>query len=479
MDQPRESNSLQPSKRIIKKINELYIQTRKKYLVQFPDKYVTMDRDKSDRVWMLNDGMIKMHLKGEITYGIFSGGHFNKFMTFDVDYNKHDMARWVTLKVVDTLVTEFNINRNDIHVNLSGNKGYHIDLFFDKPLQVQDTEAFYIKVMSEVGELPSGGEVEFRPTWGQGVKLPLGIHQRTGNRCWFVDNQTLEPIKTFEYILDIEPMDSSEIMEIDFGLTTEQADEFERVVQETDITANVESLSESLHKARKIIEEGRLTASGTRHKTTYILALFGNMHGWEREETVAVIMDVLLNTPRGYFSKGSTPEYWRKEAVRLVDYAYDNDKTLGAADRPVTIYKSEIIAVLQVGTFRQKQLAYSMLVTSKRYGNVFYLTRSSAKKMIGVKSNETVQSGIKRLVDSGFIEYIRRNELDRARSRELGQPRHKPNKYRLLIDKPRPDEPSIEVNSADNMIDVTYSLCTVEEIRQYVKPYEFGNRWER
>ena len=100
---------------------------------------------------MLNDGMIKMHLKVEITYGIFSGGHFNKFMTFDVDYNKHDMARWVTLKVVDTLVTEFNINRNDIHVNLSGNKGYHIDLFFDKPLQVQDTEAFDRKVMSEFG----------------------------------------------------------------------------------------------------------------------------------------------------------------------------------------------------------------------------------------------------------------------------------------------------------------------------------------
>lgn len=477
--QPIKGCSLKPSNKVVKKVNELYIQTRKKYLIQFPDKYITMDRDKSDRVWMLNDGMIKRHLKGEITYGIFSGGYFNKFMTFDVDYNKHDMARWVTLKVVDTLVNEFEISLNDIHVSLSGNKGYHIDLFFDKPLQVEDTKAFYRKVMTEVGELPSGGEVEFRPTWGQGVKLPLGIHQRTGNRCWFVDNKTLEPIKTFEYILDIEPMDSSEIMEIDFGLTMEQADEFERVIQETDITANVQSLSEALQKAREIIEEGRLVASGTRHKTTYILALFGNMHGWEREETVAVIMDVLLNTPREYFSKGSTPDYWYKEAKRLVNYAYDNDKTLGAADRPVTIYKSEIIAVLQVGTFRQKQLAYAMLVTSKRYGNVFYLTRSSAKKMIGVKSNETVQSGVKRLVERGFIEYVRKNELDIARSLELRQPRHKPNKYRLLIDKPRPNEPSIEVNSTDNLVDVTFSLCTVDEVRRYVKRYEFDGRWKR
>src|SRR5699024_12407077 len=140
------------------------------------------------------------------------------------------------------------------------------------------------------------------PIW-QGVKLPLVIHQRTGNRCWFVDNETLEPIESFDYILDIEPMSADAIMEIDFGITVEQAEEFERVVQETDITANVLDKSEALQNARKIIEEGRLTATGTRHKTTYNIACFGNMHGWAREETVDIIMDILLATPRMYFSK--------------------------------------------------------------------------------------------------------------------------------------------------------------------------------
>src|SRR5690625_1341512 len=222
------TNNLTPSKKYIRKINDLYIQTRKKYLVQFPDNYVTMDKDASDKVWVLNDGMIKRHLQGSITYGVFSGGWFNKFMTFDVDYKDLAMARWVTLKVVDTLVREINIKRSDIHVSLSGNKGYHIDLFFDKPLRVTDTEAFYRKVMDEVGELPKGGEVEFRPTWSQGVKLPLGVHQRTGNRCWFVDNRTLEPFESFDYILTIEPMDSDKIMGVDFTISQEQAEEFER-----------------------------------------------------------------------------------------------------------------------------------------------------------------------------------------------------------------------------------------------------------
>lgn len=471
-------SNLTPSKRIIRKINDLYIQTRKKYLVQFPDNYVTMDRDRNENVWTLNDGMIKRHLQGGITYGIFSGGYFNKFMTFDVDYNDDEpMARWVTLKIIDTLVREFNISRSDIHVSLSGGKGYHIDLFFNKPLQVADTEAFYRKVMSEI-ELPKNGEVEFRPSWTQGVKLPLGIHQRTGNRCWFVDNETLEPIESFDYIMSIEPMDSEEIMSVDFEITNEQAEEFERVVQETDISANTHTVSEALRKVGRILDAGRLTESNTRHATTYTIAVFGNMQGWEREETVGAIMDVLHNTPSTYFSKGSKPDYWYKEAVRLVDYAYDNNKTLGNADKPVTIYKSEIIEVLKAGTFRQKQLAYAMLITSKRYGEVFYLARSTAKKMLGTKSNETVQSGTERLVAVGFIEYVRRNEIDRARTFETRQVRHKPNKYRLLIRKPAEDEPSIEVTNDDDMVEVTFALCTDEEIKQYVKRHEFENRWE-
>src|SRR5699024_10150635 len=207
--------------------------------------------------------------------------------------------------------------------------------------------------------------------------------------------------------------------------------------------------------------------------------MFGNMQGWEREETVEVIMDILLNTPREYFSKGSNPDYWYKETIRLVDYVFDNDKTLGNADKPVTIYKSEIIEVLKVGTFRQKQLAYAMLVTSKRYGSVFYLATSSAKKILKTKSNSLITRGIEKLSKVGFIEYVRRNEIDQARTFETGQVRHKPNKYRLLLNEPTEDEPCIEVTNDDDMVDVTFSLCTVEEIRQYVKRYEFGNRWSR
>ncbi len=471
------AENYQPNyKKQIDKFNELYIQTRSKYLVQFPNRYVTMNKKHSERVFALNDSMLKKHLEGSLTYGIFNGGYFNKFITFDVDFSDHAMARWATLKLIDVLVSDFNISRSDIHVSLSGNKGFHVDLFFDKPLPVSDVRSFYDNVLAEVGPI-DGGQIEFRPSWTQGVKLPLGIHQVTKRRCWYVDNLTLEPIESFDYLLGVEPMDTTAITDLDFGLTEEQTQEFEAVAAETNILVNVLDQSAALQKARRILEAGRLTESNTRHNTTFTLACFFNSQGFERAEAVEAIMEILLATPREYFSKGSMPDFWLKEAKRLVNYVYDNDLSLGNTDKPVKVYRSEILAILQAGTFKQKQMLFAMLVTSKRYGPTFYLTTKTAMKMIGTKSRETVQNAIKALVKKGYVEYRRKGEIDRARSLELGRPRYKPNKYRLLLDEPAADEPSVEVTSDSSVVEVARQLCDIKEIRKYVKRYEFDHRW--
>ena len=462
----------------IAKINELYIQTRRKYLLQTPSQYITFDRHKSKKAWTLNDGMMKLHLEGTNTYGIFNGNAVNKFITFDVDYAKESEARWATFKLIDVLVSQFHINRADIHVSLSGGKGYHVDLFFSRPIPLEDTQKFYAKVMQEVGEL-GGGDVEFRPSFAQGVKLPLGIHQVTGARCWFVDNETLEVIESFDYLNNVEPMNVDIILDTIIELTDEQEAEFERVVQSTDVTVNIVDTSAALKKAAGIIETGRLTASGTRHSTTLLLASFFNSQGYDEHEAIDCIMGVLLNTPREYFSKGSKPEHWQKEAERIVGIAFKRNYTLGNADKPITIYKSEIIAVLKVGTFRQKQVAYAMLATSKRYGAVFYLTIRTLQKMIGIKSNQTIQSAITKLIEVEFIEYTRKAEVDRARSREIGRAHYKPNKYRLLIDKPAEGEKSVEVTNEQSIIDVAYLLCEVDEVKGFIGRKEFSNRWVR
>lgn len=460
----------------IAKLNELYISTRRKYIMQTEVGYVTFSRDKIPTVWTLNDGMIANHLAGSKTYGIFNGNHYNKFITFDVDYaDNQEMARWATLNVIRVLQDEFNISANDIHVSFSGNKGYHVDLFFDTQISADEARRFYTQVINAAG-LPSE-KVEFRPTWTQAVKFPLGIHLKTGRRCWFVDRETLEPIESFDYLNDVEPMDSALILDALIELTDEQEAEFERVVRETDTSVNVVNTSDAYAKAMKILDAGQLLESGTRHTTTVLLASFFNSQGFEREEAVEAILDVLYNTPPDYFSAGSEPEMWEREAVRLVDLAFDRDYKLGNDDQEITVYKSEMLAVLNAGTFRQKQMAYAMLVTSKRYGETFYLTMSTASKMTGA-SHGTVNSAIKKLVEIGFIEYVRKRELDKAQSRQKGRPIYKANRYRLLIDKPQAGEHSIEVKSAATITDVTTALFDVKEVRSLVGRTEFTNRWK-
>ncbi|MGN7409855.1 TOTE conflict system archaeo-eukaryotic primase domain-containing protein [Sporosarcina sp. SAFN-010] len=470
---PPKQNSQGPT---IAKLSDLYVTTRKKYLVQTQDSYITLDRSNNSGIWTLNDSMLKRHIEGSNTYGVFNANAYNKFVTFDVDYSDDQpMARWATLKLIDVLQREFHIAGADIHVSISGGKGYHVDLFFDRTLPSEIVRTFYMNVIQEA-DLPAE-KVEFRPTWTQGVKIPLGIHQRTGNRCWFVDRQTLEPIESYDYLYDVQPLAAELIEDGAIELTDEQEAEFREVVERTDTTVNVVDTSKALTKAAEILKAGRLIASNTRHSTTLTLASFFNSQGVEADVAIENIMRVLHDTPREYFSPKSTPEHWQKETERIVAIAYDRNYTLGNADRPITIYKSEILAVLEVGTFRQKQLAYAMLSTSKRYGNVFYLTMNSAMRMIGTKSKPTVNSAIKKLVERGFIEYVRKGEVDKARSAELGQTRYKPNKYRLLLDKPAEGEKSVEVTSEQSVVDVAYLLCDTDEIKERIKRYERENHW--
>lgn len=464
----------------IAKLNELYVTTRRKYIMQTTDayrektgsdaKYATFDK------WALNDGTLKSHLDGSNTYGVFNANTTNKFITFDVDY-ADDMpaARWATMKLIDVLERDFNVRRFDMHVSISGDKGFHLDLFVDRMLPLETVQAFYRNVLIEA-DLP-GNKVEFRPLWNIGVKLPLGIHQRTGNRCWFVDTETLAPIESFDYLNDVQPMNADVIIDGAIELSVEQEAEFAEIERRTDTTITIVDTSKALRNAMNIIEAGRLTASNTRHATTITLASFYNSQGFEKEDAIDAILEILHNTPREYFSKGSTPAHWKKETERLVGIAFANNYTLGNADKPVTIYKSEIIAVLGVGTFRQKQVAYAMLITSKRYGAVFYLTMNTAMHMIGTKSKPTVNTAIKKLVEVGFIEYAQKGKVDEAKSREVGHRFFKPNKYRLLIDKPTADELGVEVTNEQSIIDVAYLLCDVKEIRERVKRHEFGNQW--
>jgi len=215
----------QPPRGVIDKLIELYIGNNTTHLIQFPHgKYSPKLYVFSyDRLEVINKLLIN-HIKGGITYAGSTGGMPRKFITFDVDSFTNHASRRVTQKLSDTLETEYGVNRKDIHVSYSGSKGYHVELFFSEQIDDEHLRGFYRSVLDRSGLFPEGGitttlesafrpayrvRVEYIPSSIVGVKLPLGIQQKTGKRCWFVDNETMELLEdddSFNYLLKIKPI---------------------------------------------------------------------------------------------------------------------------------------------------------------------------------------------------------------------------------------------------------------------------------
>ncbi|MCD4839747.1 hypothetical protein LRS37_12895 [Neobacillus sedimentimangrovi] len=479
---------------LIEKMNDLYITYRGRYLIQYPKGiYQTADTD-NPKYKPLCDGFINNHFKGTHTYGVFAGRVGTKFMTFDVDTKEN--ARYMTMKLVNTLIEEFGVPAHHIHVSLSGSKGYHVDLFFEF-IQNKHVEVFYNKVIKAMGVEKS--DIELRPTHYQGVKLPLGKHQKTGNRCWFVDTITLEPIKKYDHILTIQPMTEEEFLFIVYGddgqeeverqikeekqLDTRQKKILEHVASATDMEGK--TAEECYQYAQEILELQQLKFPNTRHNTTLLLARYFNSLGnVEKEVAISTIQSIIENTPEDYFSKGHTSEWRMREVERIVNLAYERNYTIEGQRKQIVVSKNEIVEVLKAKTLPQKQILFSMLIHSKRVAKqdgTFYMAYSTLSKMTGM--SETNISNMKKnlmaLEKQGFIQIISANEVDKTMSKLLGKPYKKPNVYKVLIEQVEGDvEFQINTEKDKNFFEMVKEAVEEEEVKKIVSKSQYYNTFK-
>ena len=136
--------------------------------------------------------------------GVFAGKWGSKFLCFDVD----DGSKESVATIIHELV-KLGLNRNQIHVSFSGRKGYHVEIFFEGIVSTDRLHLLYQHVIQN-GDLDPH-KVEFRPTHTSAIKLPLSVHAKTGNVCWFVDRNTFEPVENTDYLLQIQPIPASSI----------------------------------------------------------------------------------------------------------------------------------------------------------------------------------------------------------------------------------------------------------------------------
>src|SRR5205085_11636417 len=181
---------------LVNKFNELFITKRKKYLILKQNgEYIQINENNSTGFKKLNDFHIKRHLQGKETLGVFAGEYNTQFICFDVDFHDPKLAKWYTYRVIDSLVN-VGVPEKYIHTSTSGNKGYHVDVYFNKMITIDVCKAFFDLVINQGQLYSEHGKVEFRPS-NQGLKLPLGINFKNNNsrtnKCWYVDyNNSLQ-----------------------------------------------------------------------------------------------------------------------------------------------------------------------------------------------------------------------------------------------------------------------------------------------
>lgn len=455
---------------VIKQINNLYINERKKHISQYyKNNNVTYSMISK---YKLHDKVIENHLKGYSTIGIFSFEHNTKFICFDIDTKEHSRAD--TMHLINVLENEFNIARSDIHVSDSGNKGYHVEIFFNKSLGHKIVDNFYRLVLNECEFTKE--QCELRPTYNQGLKLPLGTHRATQRTCWYVDNQTLKPIKNYAYILDIEQIDTTPITDVydksnPIVLQHTEADNFSNTLNTINLsTADTEN---NLEHIDSVLENNCLLYPNTRNDVTLMIAIYlKDSEGFSQQSTTDILTAIMLNTKRtkpDYIK--SSNEFIIKETARIVQVVYVNDYKFNKRKKDVSITLEEINFILSIDKWHLKQMFFIHLIHSKRYSNnkgIYYMTYDTMERYGATTHRQRVKKYIEQLED--FIQVVSNNEIDSVRSLETGAIVKKPNKYKIkkIFNNSTDDQDSIIIKDCELSLELI--------LQRFAERYEINLR---
>lgn len=473
-------------KNSVVQMKNLYINHKQEYLRQFPDGYQTVKS-------FLNDGVIKGHFQQNRTIGVklsrYSG--LTKFLTFDVDYaDDLDRAKEVAEEIIGFLNSYYSIPLDKIHCHFSGSKGFHVTLFFDKTIQDTGLLPFYSEVLKELDL--SSKQVEFRASSKYGVKLPLGIHQGTGNFMNYMKyNVVAEMIfpmskeESFDYFLDIEPLSLDDFREYVLNdikgqklkpaiLTNKEGEEFNQLTSE--INFDGKTKEEIYDEVKTVIENNHLVFGGTRNKLTYYSSIFLKEQGWSEEDVVNQISSFISNTfsnpeTRGLIDEKTTLEFALSEVKRITRNTFEKDYKFGdraSKPRKIKISKEEVLEILSIKKWHLKKLLFSMMVHEKKYAKPendgqFYMSYSVMTKMGNTTQRARLKEQVKELENAKKIQTLADNEIsERICNRiEHSVYKTKTNVYKVTLDSSElPSEEYIEldINSKITLEEVTSHL---------------------
>lgn len=279
-------------------------------------------RNSREMLEPLTEEKIRKHLAGNLILGtyVLRPNSTAKYLVFDVDVSKKVLLRHAygtqefhryKQKAAEYVLHLCRVLRQmgmTGYMEDSGFRGYHVWIFFTEWIPVryvnQLSDCIQKKVPCETDDVtvevfPNSSRV--RPGKnGQNIKLPLGVHIRTGERSYFLDNQFL-PVQDYrEFLSGIARISLQAVRKI---LGTCMPESVGRKEQKT-VDENLECFGMISDSVRIVLERCSLmrylcqkavkTGYLTHFERMSVLYVFGHM-GEDGKEFVHTVMAFTLN----------------------------------------------------------------------------------------------------------------------------------------------------------------------------------------
>lgn len=230
--------------------------------------------------------------------------------------------------------------------------------------------------------------MEFRPTNTTAIKLPLSIHAKTRNICWYVDRETFELIESPEYILEIRQIPVADIEGLDIP--------FHAVQQELSVDRKGGCSSDETRNLGTMLVE-----QGTRHNMMRNIAVFERTHGKSREECESTLEQWLKQQDRRLIQSDEAAV--RCDMEELINWVYSDRFELNrpAASKKKGLGASQLRWILEISGRSNRRVLFLLLMRC-----ILEHPSMSVKDMskaVGI-SQPTIHKTIQRLLGMKRIE---------------------------------------------------------------------------
>lgn len=346
---------------IVEKMNDLYVTFRKRYVVSANGcMYIPLVKGTREPVVLTNKDMI-CHLNQKYAIAVYAGSKSSKFVCFDVDV--HDES--IVHRIIDKL-EQYGFPRNKIYVSTSGGKGYHIEMFFTDLIFTKTLLELYHTMCREL-DLDEK-KVEFRPTSGLSIKLPLSKHYKTGKVCYFLDRETLEEIKDISYVLQIEKINR------DFAVDIIEKNCKMGIIKDANLEKE-EAIKKSQCKQLTRFESSypMLTNVGQRHSTMLSIAIHERYKNTPPDEIEKLLIEWVDNQNENFIT--DTRKDVLNDAAYMANWVWRDDFKLKS--RTIYLNDSDIDLVLSRHCGGQKKVLFLLMLHCRKFGRA----KMSVKKM--------------------------------------------------------------------------------------------------